>query len=252
MEEELGNKPSQRTKPVKTKVLMAFHVYVDDHKLFRQIAFRAQMSISELLRKSLAEFENVKFPTELLLSIMPQRGEAGVNTVTTTFNVSPRDRERLEYITSRHKIKMTDTIRAIMKKVVTENEGNIDAEEIIKNENKKRLDIEFPADVFNVLHEYALKEFTNLSEFIRLNFDKFATEDFRKYAYNVENAKENKTLYRTSISLYPMLITDIEQMAEQLNAEHGNKRRIKKVKKSDILGAFLYFALEHVVKPKKK
>lgn len=250
MVEELDNKPHKRRKPEKTKIMMAFHVYADDHKLFRQIAFQSQMAISELLRKSLFDFENIKFPVALLQSIMPQRGTTGVSTVTTTFNISPKDRERLVSISERHKIKLTDAIRAIMKKVIADNEVSIDGEVITKNEKKERLDIEVPSDVFGVMHAYSLREFTNLSEFIRLNFDKFTIEDYKRYAHRVKDAKENKALYRTSVSLYPKMNIEIEDMLAQLN--EGLAKRAIKNKKSDIIGAFLYFAEERIEKTKKK
>ena len=251
MEDE--QKPTKpRTKPEKTKVLMAFNVYPDVHAKFRQLAFQEQMSISELLRKTLNDHENICFTDEFIRSIMAPRGETKELTTTTTFNLSPKDREKLEAIAGRHRLKLTDVVRGLMKKTVDDNLDKLQEEIVTKPETKKRLDLELPLDAYTVLHTYALEMQTNLSEFIRLNFEKFSVEEYKLSADYVLDAKKSKDLYRTSISIYPKMINSIEEMARILNEEHGDIKRIRKVKLSDIVGAFLYFAQKHLVPTNKK
>ncbi len=249
-EDKSQKKPS--TKPEKSKVLMAFNVFVDVHQQFRQIAFQAQMSISELLRKALSDFENTRFSMEALEASKLFCGEIRKKTAPTTFNVSPIDKERIHILAQRHHIKATDVVRCIMYEVVKNKSGNIKEEQIIKPENKKRLDLEFPSDVYQIVHAHTLQEFTNLSEFVRVNFDKFTADDYIKYAAKVDDAKINKTLYRTSLSIYPQLEADIIIMAKEINIWLGKTDRKRKVKKSDILGAFLYFARDRIISEKNK
>jgi hypothetical protein len=250
MEDEL--KPARpRTKPEKTKVLMAFNVYPDVHAQFRQLAFQQQMSISELLRKSLSDYEDICFTEDFIGSISAPRGETKGLTVTTTVNISPKDKEKLEAIARRHRLNLTAVVRGLMKQTVVDNEDKIQEEIVTKPETKKRLDLELPLDAYTVLHAYALNMQTNLSEFIRLNFEKFSVDDYKLFADDVLDAKKTKNLYRTSISIYPKLITSIDEMVRGLNEEHGDIKRIRKVKSSDIIGAFMYFAQKHLVPTNK-